>query len=216
FTYPRNDYVKGNIDDIDYAKPTEEANNFDLEGYINNLPEIEYEKKDYPINGTYEYKFNNYILTVDIPEGYHAYELNPSEKIRVINSTSIDDSGDCREELCSGPKTNSWLSADIISDNRLCISSAEISKKKYSCEGIVFVPVKSKFKGVSYLDWYTRIAIKNSAKKHVINDNLTALLGKRMGRKILVSDQQGIGIGFKEESSNKELYLNIIDSIKLK
>jgi len=88
-----NKYVKyDDIDDVEYAEPTEYAKNFDLEGYIDKLPEVEYEKIDYPVKETYIYKFNNYEMTIDIPEGFEAYEVPLEKNPKIYNSTSVEDS----------------------------------------------------------------------------------------------------------------------------
>ena len=81
-----------NIDEIVYAEPTEKAKSFDIEKYVNSLPELEYKHIDYPVKETYEYKFNGHKLTIDIPEGYTARELPLSEKPKIRNTKNAEDS----------------------------------------------------------------------------------------------------------------------------
>jgi hypothetical protein len=170
-------YVKyDDIDDIEYAEPTEYAKNFDLEGYINKLPEVEYEKVDYPVKETYTYKFNDYEMTIDIPEGFEVYEKPLSKALkrntRVINSVDIESSrGDF--SFSGGPSNGEWRSSARSShESILCIDNINNqNNNEKQCKGIVINPSKSMFKGISYKDIFVRTlrqyAARQKTKYHV-------------------------------------------------
>ena len=117
-------YVQEDIDDIIYAEPTKEAKNFNIEEYIETLPEVQYEKIDYPVKEIYTYKFNNYELTVDIPEGFEMHKILLEEDPNVFDSTDLESSfGENGSTF--GPGVGDWSGYGIISDNQLCIQKVQ-------------------------------------------------------------------------------------------
>ena len=172
-----------NIDDIVYAEPSERAKNFDIDGYINSLPELEYEKVEYPVKETYEYKFNGYKMTIDIPEGFMAYEMPlDSENRKIYNTKNMEDS--CVKipgfaTVCA-PKNIFWSyllktgqdgGLTILSSDKLCISERKY-KSEFICDGLIVEPYKSKYVGISTRDFYyrTNIVPKNESNERYFYD----------------------------------------------
>ena len=137
-----------NIDDVVYAEPSEKAKNFDIDCYINSLPEIEYEKVNYPVKETYEYKFNGYKMTIDIPEGFTAYEIPLTKKPQIRNTKGLADSCLPEFSVCADNMDTIVFFAQEtdISDNRLCIVSEKKIEDMTNCNGINFMPEISHFK----------------------------------------------------------------------
>ena len=223
FVPPR--VAETDINKVNYVEPTEEAKNFDIEAYADSLPEVEYEKIDYPVKETYEYKFNNYKLSVDIPEGFYAYEIDV-EVEKPFDTESIETSFEERI-IRTGPATgNRWDT--IISDNKLCITEIqELNEIKSSeCDGIQFTPKKSKYRGVSYRDIVLHIYTEYPNKQKVgqfffladsYSDSDSAT--KKMGNGILLDNNQYLIIGaevqHKSNTFNQNHFYSIIDSIKI-
>ena len=248
--YEHVDYVKADIDDIVYAEPTQAAKDFDLEGYIKSLPPIEYEKINYPVKETYTYNFNKYTITVDIPEGYTTKILPLKEKPKVVDSEGLSDS--CwilsnDSKLCalepgynnsdeqSGVRAMFWKGEQvrIHSDNKLCIfkpkqqfKGTKFESKVYNkeCLGLLFVPVKSGYKGVSLRNIV--ITHYNTNKKNKIlkegmtlDNNLLSVVDRYpyISYAILISDNQSMQIGALPYlmTENYNIYNSIINSIKI-
>ncbi len=214
---PHNHYVKGDINNIVYAEPTQEAKDFDVEGFVNSLPSVEYKKVDYPIKETHTYEFNGYVLTVDIPEGFDVYELE--HKPEVINSTSIEDSCEYiggMSTYCDGPEGGIFKGAFEQSGSILCIDSGD---KSCGADGVRIWPYKSKYKGISLRDVYMRSSGYKQTK-YVLNDIFFAGTSNEYNSSMgaLISDQQGIGVssGFYSSNFSKDLYFSILDSIKIR
>ena len=188
--YLNSDYVRfvryDDINKVKYAKPTEEAKNFDIDAYIASLPEIDYKKVDYPVKETYEYKFNGYTMTIDIPEGFRAYEIPLTEKPKIRNTKSMKDScvrfPDIDVVCLSGSSSDLWYyftgktmndsittaGLTVDSDNKLCIAKNE-DFDKLDCNGLLFRPYKSKYSGITARDFYfySRITPESKFKKGV-------------------------------------------------
>ncbi len=246
FSGCKSKYVKyDNIDDIDYAEPTEYAKNFDIEGYISKLPEVEYKKIDYPVKEIYTYKFNNYKMTIDIPEGFEVKEIPLEEKPKIVNSTSIEDSydpdsGGIKHDK-TGPATGNWQKdfSWVVSDNYLCLANPEffdssddkyLQDDKYRCV-ISIVPNKSFYKGVSARDIFIYKYIEHCAKKEkfVNINNLFFLASNDTCSKrnsvndvsILLDKNQFLVAGVHRKLSNKNnqeainLFFSILNSVDI-
>ncbi len=236
FSGCKSKYVKyANIDEIKYAEPTEYAKNFDIEGYISKLPEVEYKKIDYKIKETYTYKFNNYKMTIDIPEGFEVKEIPLKEKPKIVNSTSIEDSciytdGYANIQSMKQCGKNVLKFVPIVANKLLCIESSEVTKKEYKCNGILFSQIKSGYKGFSLRDSFIDLNIKThryNKKKNisgvpflVVADknefdtysayNMTGLLNN--------NTQLSIGAISNDilQDIGKDLYFSIVNSVKIK
>ncbi len=218
---PHNHYAKGDINDIIYAEPTQEAKDFDVEKYIDSLPSVEYKHIDYPIKETYTYEFNNYILTVDIPEGFKAYEFKLAGNPRVIDSTNIEDSCDRpgARSLCTGPKDGIFKGSTVFPDKLLCIGKNNNIGNNCNGDSIKISPYKSQYKGISLRDIYVNM-LRYNEDKYIVRgvffsgycNNYNFSLGT------LLSDQQGLGISTASFSSSfsRDLHLSILDSIKIR
>jgi len=234
-------YVKEDIDDIVYAEPTQEAKDFDIEAHINSLPQVEYEKIDYPVKETYTYNFNGYKMTIDIPEGFKAYEIPLTEKPKVRKSKGLEDS--CERTTYDykqcGNDPGFMKNITITSDNYLCITDTNFDNENAKCSGISFGPGKSSYKGISLRDKYVRINThlgnynrKNITKNHSFlvdtpfEDDEFRKMGIHVDRggydhSILISDDLSLSFGVSDEDfsqslqSDENLYFSIIDSIKI-
>lgn len=236
--YSQNKFVKGDIDKIKYAEPTQEAKDFNIEEYAKSLPKVEYTKIDYSIKEIYTYEFNNYILTIDIPKGLEAY-IKKEKKMKVIDSEGIEDSVYCfGREGCYGPWDKGlWFYNEKanVSDNILHIVDAEDIKTRKSnsrmdFDGIIIYPHKSPFKGVSVRDMYVESEIKklnSSAQSNlnnvIINNNnfIIRQEEKSIYASLLISDQQYITVSMNDNCfdsiyPSKDLFFSILDSIKIK
>jgi len=233
--YAKN-YVTEDIDDIVYAQPSEEAKNFDLEGYIKSLPEVEYTKIDYPIKETYTYNFNGYSMTIDIPEGFEAYEIPLKEKPQVIDSKGLEDS--CFRLYSEGfwcadddGGRNFFMNALGRSDSSLCIIStdtlSQFDDTQEFCHGMGIHPHKSLFRGVSMREYFYRMNILNGiddfrrdVKKHTVSDRDYLMGGafRAPDLSLLLSDDQEVYIDFDSDDKkiNPNIYFSIVDSIEIK
>ncbi len=225
FSGCKSKYVKyDNIDEIEYAEPTEYAKNFDIEGYISKLPEVEYKKINYPVKETYTYKFNNYEMTIDIPEGFEVKEIPLKEKPKIVNSTSIEDScvkyGMRSIATCGNDKGFLKSEAFIQSDKSLEIASTN----NINCGTMRVAPRVSKYKGINSLDAFIRyvIPIKNYNQKY--QDNIDLFLVVVPQTKIqnyavikLLNEKYMLIInqGYSRSCINKNLFFSILDSIKI-
>lgn len=219
FIFDYNHYVHKDINKIKYAEPTEEAKNFDLEGYIDNLPPVEYTKIDYVVKETLRYEFNGYILTMDIPEGMDYYEISWSKGSdnRIINSKNIEDSVDSYSMWVSptGPGTDDWRNSIVISDKEICIKDEKKVRQIKYCPYLSITPIKSKYKGISMRDVYVydlNHDVKNYYKYSV--DELNFLVGDSAS--ILLSDEQEIFIGKnKKEGFSGDIFFSMLDTVKI-
>jgi hypothetical protein len=234
-------YVKyDDIDDIEYAEPTEYAKNFDIEAYVDELPEAEYEKIDYKVKETYIYKFNDYEMTIDIPEGFEAYEVPMLSRSKIVDSTGIEDSYSPATvqfgKHAYGPATDTWrpMWNEVISDDWLCVEryneSSEVitgGGNRYKCVGgIACTPHKSAFKGVSLRDSYIRTFVTCSESKSYRkisekNIIITSSDWWNLESEMIVSDQQSLSCRYIHDNSidgdnfDKNLLYNILNSFKI-
>lgn len=220
--YSQTYYLDQDINEIEYAEPTEEAKNFNIEEYIKNLPPVEYTKIDYPVKETLTYKFNGYVLTMDIPEGYE-YEIIPrnEEDNRVQDSRKVPeiyDNLDYERYLTRG-----WL-YPLVSDNRVCIENEKT--ESFEDNRLCIIPNKSSHKKLSMRDFYVTNMKKSWKKKYSFNSKfyLETNLGikdfeddKYYSYRIdyLLSDQQQVSFS-KAKNMSKDLFLNIINTVQIK
>ncbi len=220
FFYEEKDYrpprvSESNINKVAYVEPTEEAKNFDLDGYIDSLPQVEYEKIDYPVKETYEYKFNDYKLSVDVPEGFYVYKIK-TEVEKPYDTESIETS--FREHFVKvGPAVGHWET--IESDNLMCMTKTQSysgnNLSKENCDGILFIPSKSRFRGVSYRDIIAH-TYKEYSMKHVTKQRVFFVSAFRtmLINDILLDNNQSLSIQF-ELDVDKNCFYNIINSVKI-
>ncbi len=232
----KNKYVKyDNIDDIKYAKPTEYAKNFDIEGYISKLPAVKYKKINYPVKETYTYRFNGYEMTIDIPEGFEVREIPLKEKPKIVNSTSIKDSciyTDGYANIQSMKQCGKSISkfVPIIVDRSLCVELSKIAKREYKCSGIVFSRIKSGYKGFSLRDVFIELSLKThhyDKKKNISGIPFLVIADKSKfdaynayNMTGLLDDNNQLSIGATSndilQNIGKDLFFSILDSIKIK
>lgn len=234
-------YVKADIDDIVYAEPTQAAKDFDLEALINSLPQVKYEKIDYPVKETYTYNFNKYTLTVDIPEGFTAYEIPLTEKPKVVESEGLADScqwlsghGDVcafnrykrHSENNEGTNSMFWRmdQAAIFSDSKICImpntkqllvNPREMEEYGNICSSsISIIPRKSGFKGVSTRNYLLSFYTRFD---YQFTTPTHSFLEYNNSYYILISNDQYLVISMHQELSKEiqSLYLSIVNSIKI-
>ena len=211
-----------NIDDIVYAEPSERAKNFDIEGYINSLPELEYKKVEYPVKETYEYRFNGYKMTIDIPEGFKVYEIPLTKKPKIRNTKNLSDSCMNAPRACADGDKIVFFSGEIdVSDKKLCIVDENKINDKSNCEGISVRPIKSHYKGISMRDIYIIPKnIKNPYhiyKKFSMKNGKILMVNNEMNEleygDALISDS--LELSFNGGKFSENLFLNILNSIKI-
>jgi len=238
FWWVKYDYEKhflqyDNINNIQYAEPTEEAKNFNIDGYISKLPEVEYEKIDYPVKETYTYKFNNYEMTIDIPEGFEVKEIPLEEKPKIVNSTSIEDSYDPDSKEDPSPANGDWIHGFVweISDSYLCLTNQSffesmdnryLQDDKHKCV-ISFTPDKSLYKGVSARDIFINRDIKHCAKKEKFKNMYETLFlasndtcSKKRdidGAAVLLGNNQLVVTGVNRYLKNNKNIINLFFSV---
>ncbi len=224
FFYEEKDYrpprvSENDINKVAYVEPTEEAKNFDLDGYIDSLPQVEYEKIDYPVKETYEYKFNNYKLSVDVPEGFYVYKIK-TEVEKPYDTESIETS--FREYWVKvGPAVGDWET--IESDNLMCMTKAQLhggdNLSREDCDGILFIPIKSRFRGVSYRDIFMHEIQFFDLKAKGVQKNekfLADEIGDSRGSRVLLDDNQFLSIVCKKLIGiDKNYFYSIINSVKI-
>ena len=235
-------YVKyDDIDDVEYAKPTEYAKNFDIEGYISKLPEVEYKKIDYPVKETYTYKFNDYEMTIDIPEGFEVKEIPLEKNPKIIDSTSIEDS--CKQDgLRSIKRCGDELllvSPIMTVSSKLEISQSNVDNAKYSLKDKkIFLSFKSsQYKGINNEDAFIRYIVpgKSYDEEHLKIETIYNKKYKNKYGLFLVSSPRNRSAGYgilkltndrkyifniivqcdKDNAFNKDLYFSILDSMKI-
>lgn len=234
FGFPVNRFVKKDINKIVYAEPTQLVRDFDLEEYIDRLPDVEYTKIDFRIKEKYKYEFNNYVLEIDIPEDFEVYEIKLKKEPKVVHSTNIEDACEYQKATCFGPADGVYKDASIVSDKSLCVMDSKVHKKsEIVCEGLVtIVPHKSKFKGVSlrdiHINPHTKTMRREYNQKHITEQELSFAVymgknewNKKIATMKLLSDNQSISISSnygmdeyrKDKIVPKDLFFNILDSI---
>ena len=227
YSYEKQFLRYDDINKIQYAEPTEEAKNFDIEGYISNLPEVKYEKVDYKVKERYTYRFNDYQMTLDIPEGFEVKELPLKEKPKIVNSTSIEDSYDPGSKKDPSPANGDWIHGKIWvpSDTALCLVNPKLfgpnSRHRDEC-AIIFSPGKPFYKGISARDIFVR-TIKHPAPDYKVPNKygLLFLSTDRTGSNrlttadILLDNNQSLyaSIHWKLRNQNNQEAINLFFSI---
>ena len=229
FSGCKNKYVKyDNIDNVGYAEPTEYAKNFDIEGYISKLPEVKYKKIDYPIKETYTYKFNNYEMTIDIPEGFEVKKIPLKEKPKIVNSTSVEDS--CHEESWRATP-NCGDEKGFFMDGTFAAQASDsleiISVNNEKCGTMYVTSSISGYKGISTWDSFVRyiIPIISYDKKYQDKEGLFLVHSpkskyERYSATKLLNDKKYIlAAGIKHDKLcifDDDLFFSILDSMKIK
>lgn len=230
------EYIDGDINDIVYAQPTEEAQNFDIKGYIDALKPLEYEKKEYPAEQTYTHTFNkNYVLTIDIPQEYYVCEKKFNPTGMVEKTKGFKDSCTYAGELscCADEeKCIMWSSADIkvISDSYFVISKTPCDTFS-SKSGLRLYPYKSAYTGISLRDTYVKglksigdLESKKGkkevfARKFIVGDIYFRVIGTFQSEvspsfSTLLDDNQAFYVSHSVQFTRDEV-ANILDSVRI-
>ena len=214
------------IDQITYAEPLQESRDFDLDGYIANLPEIDIELDGIDLARDHRYSFNGHEMTIGIPEGYVTYSIdNPT--IRIIESEGLSDSCEMRQGDCDGPGNGRWIHSIAQSAPRLCIVEAQYAQGSSRCDGgIAIIPRKSAFTGLSYLDGHIKTWTGEAGDYLKFVNKSNAFLVRNdseFNMSLLISEQQGLLIR-RPSGTNKddvrvqispEKYFKILSSLKI-
>ncbi len=232
----KHEYIDGDINDIVYTQPTEEARNFDIKGYIDTLKPLEYEKKEYPAEQTYTHTFNkDYVLTIDIPQEYYVCEEKFNPTGMVEKTKGFKDSCTYAGELscCADEeKCIIWRSTDIkvISDNYFIISKTPCNTFS-SQRGLMLYPYKSAYTGISLRDTYVKglksiddLESKNGkkevfARKFVVDNVYFRVISTFQSDvspsfSTLLDDNQAFYVSRSVQFTRDEV-VNILDSIRI-
>ncbi len=104
------------------------------------------------------------------------------------------------------------------SADRLCITNKKMDFESENCEGVSLFATKSQFKGVSLLEYYTKIEMnKNNNDKQLITDNLTFVSDRYALNSIrtLLDNDQMFGASMHLGNISRDLYFSIVNSIKI-
>lgn len=215
------------IDNKNITNQENKDKNININKYTEKLPSVEYNKIDYPVKETYTYKFNDYSITIDIPEGFEYFTIKKPRVVKPIKSTSIADSCETHEGICSGPSTGIWKDVTVQSDDSLCIMNSDVRAKltdKKSCDsfsGLRIYPKISKYTGINISDILENTVDRYFNSKKV-NDNVVFFVSDSsidFFSQAVISNKQLItasAYSWENSKISRDLYFSILGSIKLK
>lgn len=218
-----NSYVSGDINHIQYAPPTQEAIDFNWEGYVTSLPEVQYEKVNYPVKGTYTSRFNGYTMTIDVPEDMSA-ETSPFTKSFVLDSKTVADSCVCGGDYCDGPCRDHWSGATVNSADSHFLYKLGADGIRYF--ELQMVPKKSQYKAISLRDIYVK-KMQELQDRHLYrlqstNPDYSIMVDEDQHEAhILLSDQQGLFLHWRDDFekyenwTSRDLFFSILHSIRI-
>jgi hypothetical protein len=180
-------------------------------------------------------------MTINIPEGFEAREIPLTEKPKIVDSTSIEDS--CKQDGLRSIKRcgdELFLTFPIMTvSSKLEISQNNVNNAKYSFKDKkIFLSFKSsQYKGINNEDAFIRYIVpgKSYNEEHLKIETIYNKKYKNQYGLFLVSSPRNRSAGYgivkltndrkyifnitvqcdKDNAFNKDLYFSILDSMKI-